>query len=196
MLYSGYLYTGVMLFGFLLTKLRHIPEYVTISPGYWHPETLFNLGRLSGGLALEDILFMFVSAGLVVGFSKRFGKLREDAYMSFAVASICSIVFLYFTHINLMYSLIFFYVAGAIYFIAKEKFSFLFFKEMLQNSFAFGFVYFLLFYIFITLFPTFVVDNYNLASYLNSSFLGVPIAEIMHGLAFGAYWSMLFENKV
>lgn len=201
MLVSGFLYTLVLLFGFAMSKLKSLPEYVSISPGYWHPQTLFGLGEITGGLAIEDILFMFLSGGLVlvlcgskkINLDKSFGKIFIESVL---FGTFFSILFLYFTHKNLMYVLCAFYTAGAIYLIFKNRFNIEYVKIMTKNSFIFGTFYFSLFIVFIIVFPDFVNHNYNLASYGNKSFLGVPILEILHGFTFGAFWSMLFRNKV
>ena len=36
----------------------------TVIPGYWNPDTLFDLGRATGGLSIEDVFFMFFVGGI------------------------------------------------------------------------------------------------------------------------------------
>ena len=62
MILSGWYYFFVVSFIFILIKL--INPQQTIVPGYWNPDTLFNLGRITGGYAIEDAFYVFLTGGI------------------------------------------------------------------------------------------------------------------------------------
>src|SRR5579871_5412607 len=64
MIWSGLFYIFWTLVGFILYRLFAFSPERSITPGYWAPPTLFNLGQKTGGLAIEDILFMFFVGGI------------------------------------------------------------------------------------------------------------------------------------
>ena len=67
MIYSGSLYLILGIPCFFLLKLFSSDIARTTTPGYWSPPTLFNLGQRTGGLAIEDVMFMFFASALIAG---------------------------------------------------------------------------------------------------------------------------------
>src|SRR5581483_8998395 len=68
MVWSGKYYFIVLTLGFLAIKLvsPYLSLHQTIIPGYWNPNTLFDLGRLTGGYSIEDALYIFFTGGIAM----------------------------------------------------------------------------------------------------------------------------------
>jgi len=199
MIHSGIVYTFILLCGFLFLSTRDVPPQLAINPGYWHPATLFDLNNLTGGLGFEDIIFMFLGAGIATGVIEFcFGKKIKPAfrskhhYLALIIAILGSAVFYKITQSNLMYALIIFNACGALAMcLQRPDLS----KHALLGGAIVGIIYFLQWQGYNLLFPDYIAHNYSLQNISNIFLLGVPIEEILFGLTFGLFWSPEIEYE-
>lgn len=203
MLWSGFFYAFVLSFGFLLVSLTgffhaHSPAR-EIVPGYWNPESMFNLDRLTHGWAIEDVLFMFFIGGIAayvyeVAARKRirFKKRPEVHLKALAAGAIAAFVIGAFTGLNYMYGLIAFGLGGAIV-IWQER------KDLVTHSIAGGLilvvVYFFGFELFNLIFPHFISQFYSLRNVSGVFVLGIPLEEYLYAFTFGLMWAPLYEYE-
>lgn len=85
MIWSGLFYLLILTVGFFAHSLITNDPLRSITPGYWAPKTLFDLGAKTGGYAIEDMLFMFFVGGIASAlyeffFSKRIVMRRSKAF--------------------------------------------------------------------------------------------------------------------
>ena len=168
MIWSGVTYIIIITIGFLVLKI--LSTFVDIGgqivPDYWNPHTLFNLGRITGGYAIEDVLFMFIVAGIATFayeflFRKRIEFKKDDKHhiRALIIGSIAASIFAIVFKANLIYPLMIFGLAGAITLWIERKDLI---KHSLLGSLTFVIIYFLSFLLFNTIFPNFINDVYNL----------------------------------
>lgn len=198
LIYSGFIYTFILVTGFVMTKLVNIPENLLINPGYWHPKTFFDLNNLTNGFGLEDILFMILVggiAGVIVPFIKKekiVFSIKKINFYSVLFAAFSACVFLKLTHFNLIDALLFFNLSGFFYLVILNP-------KLLKISFlggiSFGVLYFVLFLFLLFCFPGFISENYNLLRVPSFFVLGVPLEEVLFGITFGMFWSALMYHK-
>lgn len=202
MVYSGLFYVVVLACAFfiLLLFLSSTGSPRSITPGYWTPPTLFNLGQKTGGLAIEDLLFMFFNGGVAAALyelvfsqkvSSKSDKRLKKGYAMAAGLLAAYIVFA-FTPLNAIYILISFQLFGALALIWQRR-------DLLVHSLAGGLLfvvfYGVLFLIFNLLFPTFIGNYYHLQNTSHVWFLGIPLEEYLYGLSFGMLWAPLYEYE-
>lgn len=199
MIHSGTFFTLLLSLCFAIGSTRSIPEALSFTPGYWHPKTLFDLGMLTGGISIEDLLFMFLSGGIaavcVEFLLKRkikLGVFRNRHYLAFLFAVLGSYVFYKTTNLNLMWVLIAFNFSGAIYIMTARRDLI---THSLLGGLIFGFIYFLLFFIFNLIFKDFILLNYNTQNLVGIFVIGVPVEEIIFGISFGMFWSPEIEYE-
>lgn len=199
MIHSGIFFTILMTFCFVVANITTKPEALSITPGYWSPTTLFNLGAITGGLAIEDILFMFLFGGIaavcvefILQRKIKLGVLKRHHYFAFLIAAVGGYIFYKTTHMSLMWSLIAFNFSGALYIMAARK-------DLIAHSILggliFGVLYFILFFLFNVLFKDFILLNYNLPHLVGVFIFGVPIEEIIYGISLGMFWSPEIEYE-
>jgi hypothetical protein len=199
MLHSGLFFALLLSLCFAAGKTRHVPEALSFAPGYWHPKTLFDLNILTGGISIEDVLFMFFAGGIAAvsveflfGRKIKTGIVKEHHYWAFLFAIVGGYIFYKLTYLNLMWTLIAFNAAGALYIVIARK-------DLLKHSLVGGIVggaiYFLLFFLFNLIFPNFIVHNYNLETLVGIYIAGVPLEEILFGISFGLFWSPEIEYE-
>ncbi|MBI3232275.1 MAG: hypothetical protein HYZ51_04315 [Candidatus Doudnabacteria bacterium] len=204
MIWSGFFYAGVLAFGFTIFRLGELLFPVgsgkEIVPGYWNPNTLFDLGRLTGGYSIEDGLFMFFVGGITaysyeLFFKKRikvFKINRERHLRAILVAATVSGLFGFLTDLNLIYSLMTFGLAGTVSMWVERP-------DLISHSIkgggVFVVIYILAFYFFTNLFPNFVTENYNLKNITGLLIFGIPLEEFLYALSFGLMWAPIYEYE-
>lgn len=202
MIWTGVVYSSVLICGFLawffLSQYFYLGE--PIIPGYWNPETLFNLGRITGGLAIEDIFFMFFVGGIATSiYDFLFGKrisLKKSYKPHMKVLVIAGItVFLFvitlkFHNLNLIYGLIIPSFIGAICLWIDRRDLI---KHSILGGFVFLFLYILAYNLYLLIFPNFIFDFYALHNLSGLIILGIPIEEYLYAFSFGMMWAPLYE---
>ncbi len=199
MLWTGLIYTlfssGIFFMSYIISKFIYIGDFIT--PGYWHPNTLFNIGQITKGLAIEDILFMFIAGGLVVVlyeylFHKRIKikKTYKPHFKAIFIGYLIGLIIQFIFKINIFYILITSAISGAIILWIERK-------DLIKHSLIGAgfsiFVYIMLFLMFIIIFPDFISRNYNLNNLLGIFILRIPIEEYIYAFSFGLLWAPLYE---
>jgi len=200
MLWSGKYYAILLTIGFIGYRLLvHEPSRM-ITPGYWDPPSLFNLDHITGGWGIEDVLFMFFTAGIAAASYKLLFKqaivakpvkaLKRHGALRFGLL-IATILFLILP-VNGMYLLIGFNLFGGLILMWQRRDLV---KQALWGGLLFMIVYRLMFVVFNLLFPHFIPDFYHLQLTSHVMLWGVPIEEYLYGFAFGLLWAPLYEYK-
>jgi len=203
MIWSGVIYFFAITIWYIgvmgILALQDMELSRTLTPGYWEPRTLFNIGMHTKGYAIEDILFMFFVGGIATNlyelvFKKRilFSKTSTYHIRAIVIGIIASFIFAWAVPVNLMYSLIVFGFAGAIIILLERKDLI---PHSLYGGFLFGAIYFLGFLLFNVLFPYFIDQVYHLENISGILLLGVPIEEILYAIGYGMLWAPLYEYE-
>lgn len=198
---SGYL-TVILSFGFLLMRIlfANAPAEQQIVPGYWNPDTLFNLGRITAGWSIEDALYMFFTGGIVsviydvlsgreIPTVKTSSWRRRRAATLIPALVVCGMAF--FLRINFIWELIAFCASGAlIIWFARPD---LVVRSLVGGSLYAGLYYAAFSFLFLNFFPTYLTTHYNLAN-LSGLMIGrIPLEEMAFALFFGLMWSPIYE---
>src|SRR3989344_8742369 len=114
MVWTGIIYSGFNVLGFTLWMFlsKHIYLGSPITPGYWNPDTILNLSRITGGLAIEDVTFMFFVGGIVTWCYEYFTnreiktkKIHKLHYAPFLWAFLAFIIASNILKVNLIYTM-------------------------------------------------------------------------------------------
>lgn len=202
-MWNGIFYAALLTLCFILFRIgvlfHTIPVAREVIPGYWNPHTLFNLGQITRGYSIEDILYMFFVGGMAacvyeIFFNKRikFKKKPEAHFRAIKVAGLAAFLVGAFTHLNMIYALIVFGYAGALA-IWNER------KDLIMHSLVGGLVLTAIcmsgFFIFNFISPNFVNEFYNLRNTSGLLVLGVPLEEYLYLFGFGLMWAPFYEYE-
>ena len=200
MTYGGSIYLVYMSACFLLLKVLSSDPTKAINPGYWSPPSLFNLNSRSGGLGIEDILFMFFVGAIAAGFYeivfnahmskkpiKRFHKghalLIGVLVGAFAYA---------FTPVSAIYfTVVVQFVAAFAIIIQREDLL----KNSLTGATLFMLLYVACFSIFNFMFPDFLGRYYNLEHTSHIWLLRLPLEEYLYSFSLGMVWAPIYEYE-
>src|SRR3989344_8585690 len=169
MLWTGMLYSGFTILGFAFWAFLSRYFYLgnPITPGYWNPDTLLNLSRITGGLAIEDVTFMLFVGGIVTWCYEYFTnreikvkKIHNLHYTPFLWAFLAFILALTILKVDLIYTMFIASFTGA-FFILKERPDLT--NHALLGGTIFLGIYVLLFKVFLLIFPNYVSNVYNIS---------------------------------
>ncbi len=198
MVLSGLIYMIVLIFTFAVWWVLSHFIYLSgsIIPDYWNPDTLFNLGRITKGLSIEDALFMFFVGGIVtvlyeIIFKKRIINTNKKPHkISIVVYFLGFFIFTYFVQLNIIYtSLILPSFLGAIFLIIQRKDLI---KHSIIGALLFTIIYFLGFLLFDFIFPNVIESYWNLNGLSGIILLSIPIEELLYAFSFGLMWSPMY----
>jgi hypothetical protein len=198
MVWSGLYYLVILSLGFVLIKLvaPNMPPEQTIVPGYWDPDTLFNLGRITGGYAIEDAVYIFFTGGIAAAvyetfFRKKLGRrhVKHRPHYALILGAIAGgLVGL--MEVNLIYALIAFGFAVALVIWIQRR-------DLIQHSLAGGVSYLLVYivcaFIFLNIYPDYITTYYRVANLSGILLFTIPIEEFLFALSFGLSWSPIYE---
>jgi hypothetical protein len=199
MLWSGLFYIMCLLLFYVIWLL--VSPFLNLGspiiPGYWNPDTLFDIGRITFGLSIEDLLFMFFVAGISaflydylfrekISKKQTYPKHIKAIFIGLLSAFVFGLVF----HPNLIYALIVFGFAGTIclWFERRDLI-----RHSILGGFSFLFVYIFAFFIFNQLFPYFISTAYNFNNISGLIMLSVPLEEYIYAISFGMLWAPIYE---
>lgn len=200
MLYSGLFYLLFMSAVFVLLKMLSSDPGKAITPGYWSPPSILDLNRKTGGLGIEDAMYMFFVGAIAAGlyeiiFNFKIAKTSQAKLKkghAIFVSLLISVVLFVFTPMNTVDFFIIFQLLGAIIIIWQRR-------DLLPNSLLGGaffmFLYGLLFVIFKLLFPSFLSSFYNLERTSHVWFLGIPLEEFLYAFSLGMMWAPIYEYE-
>ena len=200
MVWSGGFYIIIITLGFFFYFF--IPNDIarSITPGYWTPHTLFNLGQKTGGYAIEDVLFMFLAGGIATAlyeffFRKKITKRRVGHFKrkyAFLFGVLGTIIFHQLFYLNDIYLLVTFNFFGALAIIIQRKD--LFFHSIL-GGLLFLCIYVFMFMVFKQIYPDFLNTMYQLQLTSGIVFWGIPFEEYLFALTFGMLWAPIYEYE-
>jgi hypothetical protein len=198
MVWSGLYYALILTLGFCLIKLLvpHLAPARTIVPGYWDPDTLFDLGRITGGYAIEDAVYMFLSGGITAVlyetlFRKKLSKKRISHKPHYALtAGLVGAMLVALIPANLIYVLITFgFVAALVICIQRKDLL----AHVLFGGISYLLVYGFLSFVFLHIYPQYIHDYYRVQNLSGVVIFSVPIEEFLFALSFGLSWSPIYE---
>ena len=201
MLWTSTYWMILLSLGFLILRILfpHLPPQERIVPGYWDPDTLFDLARITSGWSVEDALYMFFTGGIAsvlydVAFRKRVpvvaGPLMRRRRAATLIPALPVLGMALFLHINLIWELIAFCGFGALVIWVVRP-------DLITRSLVGGLCYTLLYYgiavFLLQLYPDYLTTHYNLSN-LSAIFIGqLPLEEMLFAFAFGLMWSPIYE---
>lgn len=197
-MFGSILYPSILIPLFLLTKFLSYFFKLTwrYVPDYWNPNTLFNFSRITGGLSIEDFLFMFFLGGVVaisyeILFRKKKIRLSGNKhFLSIIIFFISYIIIAFLFTFNPIYNLIISSFIGFLAIILQRPDLL---KHALYNGLIFLFVYFFGFLIFNLMFPNALISYWNLNALIGVMVFNVPIEELFYAISFGLMWGPLYE---
>ena len=199
MIWSGFAYLFVIVSYFLIWRMTSffIPLGQPIVPTYWNPDTLFDLGRITGGLAIEDILFMIFAGGIATfiyefSFGKRIVIRRtyHPHIRAIFIGYLVSFLVMFFAQPNPIYPLIAFGFAGAIVLWIDRRDLVI---HSLVGGFGFLVIYGAAFLFFALFFSEFILSTYSFSEISGITFFGIPLEEFLYAFSFGLLWAPLYE---
>lgn len=191
-----------MLWVSFFTSLTGLTEPIFV-PAYWNPPSLFNLAATIG-FDIESLVFSWAVGGIgsalyVSALNKKPRKMfsaelrRESRWLHLSSLLALPIVFsvLYFgLGLNPIYCVSTGMFVAAVAAVACRP-------DLRWNTLLGGLLflglYFALFYLLITVSPSFI-NAWNLPALSKVLVLGVPLEELMFAFTFGLMWSSVYEH--
>jgi len=186
----------VILFASLVVLPGGFLAYLS-TPSYYNPPTFFSIPE---GLSIEALLLGFGIGGIGAVLyeeiaNKRLRKLKKHSptvslRILVPAGVVATILGLYYAAgLNMMVSLPITLVlgTGVITLIRRDLA-----KPALLSGLYFGLLYFCIFIIWLSMFPT-ARGWWNLAIYGGHTVLGVPLGEVTFGFSFGAFWGVVYD---
>lgn len=198
-LWSSIGYFGLFLVGLAVLPILNnfIPPEMAFNPGYWKPDSLWDLNHITGGAGIEDGIFMFFVGGIAaaayeVFFRKTVGKPKRGGYRLHALkfGIIAMVIFVLFFKLNLIWPLIIFGFVTAFVEI-KERHDLL--PQALWGGIVFFIIYLSAFKLFTFIYPDFIANKYSLDNLSGLILFGLPIEELLYALSFGTMWAPIYE---
>jgi hypothetical protein len=189
----------------LFTGLIIAPVAFSFKPflgAYWNPTVLFDLlNRV--GFSIEDLIFVFTLAGITSVLYELVTKKSESSIepairseIVIRTAGVMIFLFALFIFLNYLglwkhlYSSLIPNLLLIVYICIQRKDLR---KPILLSGVFGGLMYFLLFVVFINIFPTYFEIIYNLSNFWGINIVGIPLEEIIFGFHFSALMGGLYE---
>ena len=171
-----------------------------INPGYWSPPSVWDLNRITGGLGIEDVLYMFFVGAIAAGLyevilkfkiSKKTDKNLKKGH-ALLVGLIAGATVFAFTPVNVVYFFIILQFSGALVIVLQRRDLV---SHALVGGVFFMFLYGTLFMIFKFLFPSFLDSYYHLERTSQIWIIGIPLEELLYSFSLGLMWAPLYEYE-
>lgn len=198
MMFGSLLYPLILIPLFLITKF--LSYFIDITwryvPDYFNPNSLLNLSRITGGVAIEDFLFMFFVGGIAAVFYELVLKRKDiKANERHHILSILSffvsyIIIAILSNFNPIYNLIISSFIGFIVIIVQRPDLL---KHSLYGALTFTLYYFVLVIGFNIIFPDALQTFWNLKNLIGITILKAPIEELLYAFSFGLMWAPIYE---
>lgn len=172
-------------------------------PAYWNPPSLFELARRTG-FDMESLIFAFALGGIAavlynsvthrtfrsLGLTARVARWHRLHVMALALPFVLFVP-LYFLPWNPIYPGIVCLLIGALASVACRP-------ELLRKTIVGGALFLALYGVFLLglrwLTPGYIEQVWNLPALRGGLVGGIPLEELLFGLAFGMYWSGAYEH--
>jgi len=199
MKYGSVLYAVILVPLFLISK--GLSFFVDITwryvPDFYNPDTLFNLSRITGGLAIEDVLFMIFAGGIIsiiyeLTFkSKAVKNVKKRQHVLSIIAFVVSYILIaIFFEFNPIYNLSISSFVGFLV-IAFQR------KDLIEHSIKGALAFTLFYLVFGILFVLILLDSpnefWNLANISGILVFNFPIEELLFAFSFGLMWAPMYE---
>jgi hypothetical protein len=186
------------------TSLLGFTEPIFV-PAYWDPPSLFDLAWKTG-FDLESFIFSFAIGGLGYALYMAVFPVGHEPIMTrderlearhryhlplLLSTPLLFMVLLAATPVNPIYAAIIAMVIGGIttWYCRPDLV-----KKMLVSAVLFAALYTVYFFTLIALFPGIVEEVWNLSAISGILIGGIPLEELLFALAFGFYWSTVYEH--
>jgi hypothetical protein len=200
MVWSGYFYVIILTVGFFAHALVANDISRAITPGYWTPYTILDIGKITGGYSIEDIFFMFFLGGIAtsiyeVVFRKKIlertnKKLKKRHAL--LIAAIGTVIFAKLVYINDVYLLMAFNFIGVMVIIFQRP-------DLIKHSIFGGIltlgVYISAFLALLLIYPNLTAEIYQLKLTTGRIILDIPLEEYIYAFSFGMLWAPLYEYE-
>lgn len=198
-LFGSILYPAILIPLFLLSRALSlfIPVAWRYVPDYFNPDSLFDLSRITGGLAIEDALFMFFAGGLIAVVYETIFTQRVDA-KHHACHHVASLIVFFVAYLfiastsamNPIYNLIISSLIGFLL-IAVQRRDLI--KHAIYGAIAFTVFYTAMGVLFLAFFSSLIPDFWNRAVLSDSTIFQFPFEEVLYAFSFGLMWAPMYE---
>ena len=189
----------VMLWASVFTAPFGLTEPLFV-PKYWNPPSLFNLAQVTG-FDIESLIFSFAIGGVSAAFATGHhpallvaAELRRRRHQHHRLALFTPALAFPILHAlpwNPIYPAIASLALGALATtVCRPDLK----TETLLGAILFGGYYFAFVLGLALTAPGFIARVWNLGALTGLLVFGVPVEELVFGLAFGAYWTGLYEH--
>ncbi|MAF80151.1 hypothetical protein CL629_03680 [bacterium] len=194
-IWGGVIYTALIIpLAFILILLGKISDITwQVIPDYWNPDTLFNLGRVTGIVSIEDVLFTLGIGGLaaviyeVVSPHRIKNTKKHHHIISLIIFPVVSIAGAYIFSWNIIYNLILASLIGWGV-IAVQR------KDLILASISGAGVFFTIYIIALFLYEKiFGPVPWTLESLSGVMVFSYPIEELLFALSLGLMWTPIYE---
>ncbi|MBI3034485.1 hypothetical protein HYY72_04990 [Candidatus Woesearchaeota archaeon] len=198
MVWGGVAYIILMVSTFFVLWLASLFINVNrlIIPLYWNPPTLFNMGWVTGGVGVEDIMFMFFfgscSAVIYEELLNKKVKKKRTKHHAVALAAFLplTVLFSIIFNFNPLYNYLFpAFISSAIILFQRHDLI----RHTLYGALIATALYFALFLFFNAVFPTAVSDYWSLKNLSGIMLLGIPAEELLYAFSHGLMWVSIYE---
>ena len=199
MIWTGFAYVAFNLFLLGLWHLFGLFMYVgeSLIPSYWDPEMLFDLGRWTGVLGIEDLFYIFFIGGGAACLYEYVShhKISEKRtyrphLLSLIVCASVFIVLAHFLPYNILYSNVIATMCGVFVLWFQRR-------DLIYHSFVGGLVFLFLYVIgyeiFLVIFPGFIQNAYSLNNLSGVFLFGLPLEEFLYAFSSGMLLAPLYE---
>jgi hypothetical protein len=191
-----------MLWASVLTAPFGLTEPLFV-PAYWNPPSLFDLAHRTG-FDIESVIFCFAIGGLgAAGYGaltpsplRRMDQhARKSSRHRWHLLALASPVFVFAALFLIDWNPIY---PGIVALAVGAGAALLCRTDLWRNTFYGGGVFLALYVVFLLglkwLWPGYIEAVWNLADLVPWRPAGLPIEELLFGLAFGTYWSSVYEH--
>jgi hypothetical protein len=195
--------TGLLVLAFAALRVLfpHISPENELNPGYWHPDTLFDLQSLTHGVGIEDILFVFFEVGIAsvlydavrvrpVLARVRLTSSRHVLWVVALAGAVAALVVQ--THVNVVWPLYVFGIVLATVICVRRP---LLISRTLVGGCLHTVLYYVVFvHVILRIMPTFL-DAYSLQHFSGVWVGALPIEEVAYAFAFGVMSASIYEYR-
>ena len=166
-------------------------------PYYWSPDFLFNLMNRVG-FSIEDLAFGFFAGGIAAVIyeeveSKKLIKIERRKGIHLSALAILVVTYFTLAMIFPEKILLDWFIAAVMGSIFVSIIRHDLIKQILVSGVLFALIYFVLFQIFMAIFPGWLQTFYNLNNFWGIFVVGIPLEEIAFAFSTGLLWSVIYE---
>src|SRR3989344_1522253 len=195
MTFSSFLCLAVLIPLFFITKALSYVFLITWKyvPDYYNPDTLFDLSRITGGAALEDVVFIFLMGGIaavIYQMMTKNKKIRAQPHIIAIFLFVISYIIIGLLYqFNPIYNLSLSSVIGFLV-ISLQRHDLC--KPAVYGGILFGIVWLMAAIVFANVFLEGAGTFLALQNLTGVLILGAPLEEFIWGFTFGLMWVPIY----